>query len=137
VTRTKQIVLSFFNRKSLLYTNYMPRAITVNAKYIMEALGKLMKTFNQKRPEMAAGDWCSGAHCCHGDRVDGGQAVPGLRAPALLTGFHPIQLLPLSQGDRELASLTLTQEAFKKEQEGAIRMNSEGCRLCHSLQEVV
>jgi histone-lysine N-methyltransferase SETMAR len=57
-SRTKQMVLAFFDSKDLIYTNYMPKGTTVNAKYIVEALGKFLKVFKQKRLEMAVGDWC-------------------------------------------------------------------------------
>jgi hypothetical protein len=55
-SRTKQMVLAFFDSKGLIYTNYMPRGNTVNAKYIVDTLGKSLKVFKQKRLEMAAGD---------------------------------------------------------------------------------
>jgi hypothetical protein len=50
------MVLAFFNHKGLIYTNYVPRGNTVNAKYIVDALGKFLKVFKQNRPEMAARD---------------------------------------------------------------------------------
>jgi hypothetical protein len=33
-TRSKQMVLVFFNTKGMIYTNYIPKGKTVNAKYI-------------------------------------------------------------------------------------------------------
>jgi hypothetical protein len=51
------MVLAFFDSKGLIYRNYVPRGTTVNSKYIVEALGKFLKVFKQKRPEKAAGDW--------------------------------------------------------------------------------
>jgi hypothetical protein len=56
-TRTKQMVLAFFNNKGLIYANYVLRGTTVNARYIVEALGKFMKIFMKKRAVMAARDW--------------------------------------------------------------------------------
>ncbi len=56
-TRTKQMVLAFFDSKGLLYTNYMPGGTTINANYIVEALGMFMKILRKKRPQMVAGDW--------------------------------------------------------------------------------
>ena len=56
LTRSKQMVLAFFDSKGLIYTNYVPKESTVTASYIVEALGKFLKVFRQKRPEMAAGD---------------------------------------------------------------------------------
>ncbi len=56
-TRAKQMVLAFFDSKGLIYTNYVPRGTTVNAKYIVEALGNFIKIFKKKRPILAAGDW--------------------------------------------------------------------------------
>jgi hypothetical protein len=50
------MVLAFFDSKDLNYTNYMPRGTTVNAKYIVEALGNFMKIL-KKRPITAAVDW--------------------------------------------------------------------------------
>jgi diketogulonate reductase-like aldo/keto reductase len=55
-TRTKQMVLAFFDSKGLIYTNYVPRGTMVNANYIMEVLGAFMKILRKKRPQMAAGD---------------------------------------------------------------------------------
>jgi hypothetical protein len=57
VSRMKQMVLAFFDSKGFIYTNYMPRGTTVNANYIVDASGKFLKIFKQKRLEMAAGDW--------------------------------------------------------------------------------
>jgi hypothetical protein len=50
--RTKQMVLASFDRKGLIYTIYMPRGTTVNASYIMEALGMFMKILRKMRLEM-------------------------------------------------------------------------------------
>jgi hypothetical protein len=55
VTRAKQLVLAFFDSKGLIYTNYVPSRITLNATYIEEAQGSFMKIFKKKRPIMAAG----------------------------------------------------------------------------------
>jgi hypothetical protein len=54
-SRTKPMILAFFGSKGLIYTNYVPRGTTMNANCIMEALGKFLKIFKQKRPEMRSG----------------------------------------------------------------------------------
>ena len=56
-SRTKQMVLAFFDSKGLIYSNIVPRGVTVNAAYIVKALASFMKNLKQKRPYMAAGDW--------------------------------------------------------------------------------
>jgi hypothetical protein len=56
-TRTKPMVLAFFNSMGLVYTNYMPRGTSVNANYIVEALGTFMKILRRKRLQMVAGNW--------------------------------------------------------------------------------
>jgi hypothetical protein len=59
-TRTKQMVLAFFDSKGQIYTNYVPRGTTVNANYIVEALGTFMKILRKKRPQIVARDWLLG-----------------------------------------------------------------------------
>ena len=49
---TSKMVLAFFENKGPINTNYVPRGTTVDAKYIVGALGKLMKVFNKKRPKI-------------------------------------------------------------------------------------
>ena len=49
------MVLAFFNNKGPIHNNCVPRGTTLNANDIVEALGKFMKVFNKKRPEMAVG----------------------------------------------------------------------------------
>jgi histone-lysine N-methyltransferase SETMAR len=36
------MVLAFFDSKGLIYTNYVPTGTMVNAKYILNALGKFL-----------------------------------------------------------------------------------------------
>jgi hypothetical protein len=99
-SRTKQMVLAFFDSKGLIYTNYVPTGTMVNAKYIVDALGKFLKVFKQKRPEMVVPLGQSvRSHRRHGDRLDGSQAVSGDRTPALLTRPRPCRLFPLPRGE--------------------------------------
>ncbi len=44
-TRSKQMVLAFFDNKGLIHTNYVPKGQTVNTNYIVEALSKFLATF--------------------------------------------------------------------------------------------
>ena len=55
-SRTSQMVLVFFDNKGPTYTNYVPRGTTVNAIYILGALGRFQKVFKQTRPETASGE---------------------------------------------------------------------------------
>jgi hypothetical protein len=56
-TRKKQMVLAFFDSKGLIYTNFVPKARTVTAAYIIEALTHFLKVFKEKRPTMTARNW--------------------------------------------------------------------------------
>ncbi len=42
-SRTKTMVLAFFDSQGMGYTNYIPRGSTVNTKYIIRALGTFLK----------------------------------------------------------------------------------------------
>ena len=56
-SRTKQMVLAFFDSKGLIFTNIVPRGSTVNARYIVKVLGIFMKNMRTKRPHMLTRDW--------------------------------------------------------------------------------
>jgi histone-lysine N-methyltransferase SETMAR len=56
-SRTKQMLLVFFDNKGLNYTNIVPRGSMVNANYILKALGTFMKHLKKKRPEMVSKEW--------------------------------------------------------------------------------
>jgi hypothetical protein len=84
----------------------------VNAKYIVDALGKFLKVFKQKRPEMAAGDWWF-----HWDNVPW---WPGsFEHLPYSPDLAPADFFLFPKVKKELAGLTLTKETFKKEWEGA------------------
>jgi hypothetical protein len=51
-SRTKQMVMAFFNSKGMVYTNYVPRGKTVNADYVIVALRKFLKALKAKRPDL-------------------------------------------------------------------------------------
>ena len=51
-TRTKQMVLAFFDNKGLIYTNIVPRGQTVNTDYVITALQLFWRRLRLKRPDL-------------------------------------------------------------------------------------
>ncbi len=45
-SRTKQMLLVFFDGKGLIYTHIVPRGSTINANYILKAMGKFLVHLN-------------------------------------------------------------------------------------------
>jgi histone-lysine N-methyltransferase SETMAR len=126
-TRTKQIVLAFFDAKGLIYTNYVPKGTTVNANYIVEALGTFLKVLRKKRPVMAEGEWF--LHWDNAPVHTAATVTDWLAARHVKLIEHPPYSPDLAPADfflfpkvkKELAGLTLMRESFKKDWEGAVR----------------
>jgi histone-lysine N-methyltransferase SETMAR len=126
-TRTKQMVLAFFNAKGLIYTNYVPKGATVNANYIVKALGIFLKVLRKKRPVMAAGEWF--LHWDNAPVHTAATVTDWLAARRVKLIEHPPYSPDLAPADfflfpkvkKELAGLTLTRESFKNDWEGAVR----------------
>jgi hypothetical protein len=55
-TCTKQMVLTFFDDQGIVFTNYVPRGVTVNTAYIDDALRKFLKVLQKKRPNLVTGE---------------------------------------------------------------------------------
>ncbi len=93
----------------------------------MEALGKFLKVFRQKRPEMAARDWWfhwDNAPVHTAAIVKDWMAARQLKViehPPYSPDLAPSDFFLLPKVKRELAGLTLTKETFKKEWEGAAK----------------
>jgi [histone H3]-lysine36 N-dimethyltransferase SETMAR len=126
-TRTKQMVLCFFDSKGLIYTNYVPRGTTVNANYILDALGRFMKIFKQKRPITAQQDWF-----LHWDNAPvhsaavvqdwlAARGVQVLQHPPYSPDLAPADFFLFPKLKNHLAGKTITAQSFKKEWEGAVR----------------
>jgi histone-lysine N-methyltransferase SETMAR len=121
------MVLAFFDFKGLIHTKYMLRGTMVNVKYIVDALGRFLKVFKQKRPDMVAGAWWF--HWDNAPVYTAAMVTDWMAA----TEFKVFERLPYSPDlapadfflfpkvKRELAGLILTKETFKKEWEGAAR----------------
>ena len=51
------MILAFFDKNGLIYTNTLPRGKTVIGSYMVEALRLFMRRMNQKRPELVKDEW--------------------------------------------------------------------------------
>jgi histone-lysine N-methyltransferase SETMAR len=56
-SRTKQMLLAFFDSKGLIYSHIVPKGSTVNSNYIVKALGNFLKQLKKKRPQMVEQEW--------------------------------------------------------------------------------
>jgi len=130
-TRTKQMVVAFFDSQGMVYTNYVPRGTTVNANFIVGALRRFLKAFRAKRPEMAAGEWF-----LHWDNAPVHTAkvvrdflaknhIQLLEHPPYSPDLAPADFFLFPKLKRELAGITMTQEEFKKKWEGVLRTLSK------------
>lgn len=125
-SRTKQMVLAFFNSKGLIYTNIVPRGATGNAAYITKALDTFMKHINKKRPEMAKQQWFF-----HWDNAPvhtaavvknwfAAREVKLIEHPPYSPDLAPADFFLCRKVKEELAGLTLSTETLKTTWEGVI-----------------
>jgi hypothetical protein len=54
---TKQMVVAFFDSRSLIYTYIVPRGASINAAYTIKVLGTFLEHFKKERPAMAGQQW--------------------------------------------------------------------------------
>ncbi len=126
-SRSKQMLLAFFDSKGLIYTHIVPRGSTVNATYIVKVLDVFMRHFMKKRPVMAGQPWFF--------RWDNAPVHTAAIVQDWLVA-HDVQVLrhlpyspDLAPADffffrcvkEELAGVTLDQSTLKKEWEGVMR----------------
>ncbi len=114
------MVLAFVDSQGMVYTNYFPRGSTVNATYIIRALGTFLKNL-KKRPETPKGEWFF-----HWDNapVHTTNVVKEFLAkktsncsptPPYSPDLAPADYFLFPKLKKELAGNTMTQEEFKKE----------------------
>ncbi len=125
-TRSKQMVLVFFDAKGVIYTNYVPKGETVNAEYIKKSMARFLKVFRKKRPIMSSQEWF-----LHRDNAPVHTAATVkdyLTAKGIKTIRHPPYSPDLAPADfflfpkvkSELAGLSLTQGTFQKTWDGVV-----------------
>jgi hypothetical protein len=56
-SRTKQMLLTFFDSKGLFYSHIVPKGSPINVKYIVKAPGNFLKQLKKKRPWMVEQEW--------------------------------------------------------------------------------
>jgi histone-lysine N-methyltransferase SETMAR len=126
-SRSKQMVLVFFDSKGVIYTNYVPRGTSVSANYILEALGRFLVHFRKKRPDMASGEWFF-----HWDNAPvhtaaivqefiARKGIQMIEHPPYSPDLAPADFFLFPKVKNELAGITMNQETFKKTWEGVLR----------------
>jgi histone-lysine N-methyltransferase SETMAR len=126
-SRTKQMVLVFFDAKGVIYTNYVPRGESVNASYIKKALARFLAVFKEKRPITSSQDWF--LHWDNAPVHTAGEVQKYLTAKGIKTIPHPPYSPDLAPADfflfpklkSELAGISLAQDTFKTTWEGVVR----------------
>jgi histone-lysine N-methyltransferase SETMAR len=130
-SRTKQMLVAFFDKKGLVYTHIVPRGVTINANYTIIVLGKFLKQLRLKRPEMVEQEWF-----LHWDNAPvhtaavvqnwlAARAIQVLPHPPYSPDLAPADFFLFRKVKEELAGLTLTQESLKSAWEGVVRNIAE------------
>jgi histone-lysine N-methyltransferase SETMAR len=130
-SRTKQMLVAFFDKKGLVYTHIVPRGVTINANYTIIVLGKFLKQLRLKRPEMVEQEWF-----LHWDNAPvhtaavvqnwlAARAIRVLPHPPYSPDLAPADFFLFRKVKEELAGLTLTQESLKSAWEGVVRNIAE------------
>jgi len=130
-TRTKQMVLAFFDAKGLVDTNIVPKDTKVNGNYIVKVLSTFMKQLKKKRPAMAAGEWFflrdnSPVHTAGAVRNWlAAREEQVLEHPPYLPDLAPAYFFYLPKLKEELGGISLTQGTFRSTWERASRTISK------------
>lgn len=126
-TRQKIMVLAFFDRNGIIYTNVVPQGQTVNAAYMVQVLAQFLKRMRQKRPALVAQkDWL-----LHWDNAPVHTAtavkdflakkdIAVLEHPPYSPDLAPADFFLFPKIKEELAGRTLTRATFLTEWSGVV-----------------
>jgi [histone H3]-lysine36 N-dimethyltransferase SETMAR len=132
-SRTKQMVLAFFDQQGMIFTNYVPLGTTVNAAHIVKILPIFVKQLKRKRATTAAGQWF-----LHWDNAPVHTAavvhqwlikhnIQVLPHPPYSPDLAPADFFLFPKVKEHLADITLTQDTLRSTWERAIRtITAEG-----------
>jgi len=126
-SRTKHMVMAFFDAKGLIYTNVVPKGESVNAAYIVKALGRFLRYLKQKRPELAEQGFLF-----HWDNAPvhtaavvkewfAAHAIQVLEHPPYSPDLAPADFFLFPKVKELLAGKTIAASDVKKEWEGVTR----------------
>jgi hypothetical protein len=95
------MVLVFFDVKSVIYTNHLPKGKTVNTEYMKKILARLLViVFSGKKAlHVIPGLGHHAPHRCLSPGVPGSKRDQDNLPPTLFAGPHPIGLFPLPEGE--------------------------------------
>jgi hypothetical protein len=104
-SRTKQMVVAFFDSRGLIYTHIVPRGASINVTYTIKVLGKFLEHFKKKRPRhgpaavvVPLGQSAS-PHGRQRDGVDSSERDPGPGTPALFARSGTGRLFPVQESE--------------------------------------
>ena len=126
-TRTKQMVLAFFDAKGLVDTNIILKDTKVNGNYIVKVMSTFMKQLKKKRPALAAREWFfhwDNSPVCTATGVRNWLAareVQVLEHPPFLPDLSPADFFYLPKLKEELGGISLTDGALRSTWEQASR----------------
>jgi histone-lysine N-methyltransferase SETMAR len=119
-SRTKQMVLAFFDSKGVIYMNYVPRGATVNGDYIIKALKNFLK-----RPDLEPGEWMfhwDNAPVHTAEKVQrflAKRQIQVIPHPPYSPDLAPADYFLFPMLKRELAGLSMTLDEFKRSGRGS------------------
>jgi histone-lysine N-methyltransferase SETMAR len=125
-SRTKQIVVAFFDSRGIIYTHIVPRGATINATYTIKVLATFLEHF-KKRPAMAAQQWWfhwDNAPVHTAASVKEWMAAKGIQVlehPPYLPDLAPTDFFLFRRVKEALVGTTLDQDSLKTAWEGVIR----------------
>ena len=130
-SRTKQMVLAFFDSRGMIYCHTVPRGKTVNGEYIIEVMKRFLKVFKRKRPEIAASPWLfhwdnAPVHTANNDtKFLAKNNIRTLQHPLYSPDLAPADYFLFRRLKSDLAGVSVTPETFKTELERVLRSIGE------------
>ena len=130
-SRTKQMVLAFFDADGLIYTRMVQKGKSVNAAFIVDTLATFLKNLKQKRPQLVEQGWMF-----HWDNAPVHTAavvqkwlsehkIQMLEHPPYSPDLAPADYFLFPRVKELLAGRRLTQETIKTTWEGVLRLVSK------------
>ncbi len=126
-SRDKQMLMAFFDNEGMVYYNLVPQGTPVNGDYVIDVLGRFLKVFKRKRPEMAKKTWFlhwdnAPVHTARNVRMFLDQNnIQVLEHPPYSPDLAPADYFLFPRMKNDLAGLHMTRDSFRNELERVLR----------------